>query len=285
MTMTTLTQTPAAPDTDYKAAKQEGEYGRRLPWRRFLRGAALPGLLLLLWWAAFRFEWTDSPMLVPISKVWDTAVRMSDSGHLWKSLGASLARDLAGFTLGTTVGLLVGAALGLSRLMENLVGPTLHTIKQVSLFAWIPLISVWFGLGDTAKVVFLSLAAFFPVILNTFEGIRSVPRELIEVARVFSFSRVQLLRRVVLPAAMPSIFTGVYLALIYAWLATLGAEYLLTSGIGIGNLLTDGREHLWMDQVLLGVVIVGLVGFVLNLIAARIEARLLRWRGTSTAQY
>lgn len=280
--MTTLIPSSSAPSA--AEPKADGS-AHRLQWRRFLRGAALPGLLLLLWWAAFLFEWTDSPMLVPISKVWDTAVRMSDSGYLWKSLGASLARDLAGFTLGTTVGLLVGAALGLSRLMENLIGPTLHTIKQVSLFAWIPLISVWFGLGDTAKVVFLSLAAFFPVMLNTFEGIRSVPRELVEVAKVFSFTRTQLLRRVVLPAAMPSIFTGIYLALIYAWLATLGAEYLLASGVGIGNLLTDGREHLWMDQVLLGVVIVGLVGFGLNLIANQAEARLLRWRGTSTAQY
>jgi sulfonate transport system permease protein len=147
------------------------------------------------------------------------------------------------------------------------------------------MISVWFGLGDTAKVVFLSLAAFFPVLLNTFEGIRSVPRELIEVGRVFALSPLQMLRRVVLPAALPSIFNGVHLALIYAWLATLGAEYLLTSGIGIGNLLTDGREHLWMDQVLLGVLMVGLVGYALNLAASGIESRLLRWRGTSTGQY
>jgi sulfonate transport system permease protein len=253
--------------------------------RRLLRGAVLPALLLAGWWAAFRFHWTDSVMLVPIGKVWDTALRLSANGQLWTSLGASLARDLAGFALGSLAGLAAGTALGLSRLLEKLVGPSLHTVKQISLFAWIPLISVWFGLGDTAKVVFLSLAAFFPVLLNTFEGIRSVPRELVEVARVFAFSPTQLLRRVVLPAALPSIFSGIHLALIYAWLATLGAEYLLTSGIGIGNLLTDGREHLWMDQVLLGIVVVGLVGFALNLAASAIERRLLRWRGSASGQY
>ncbi|WP_338768866.1 ABC transporter permease [Massilia sp. METH4] len=253
--------------------------------RRIVRGATLPAFLFAIWWAAFHFEWTDTVMFVPIGKVWETAVRLSDNGYLWRSLGASLARDLAGFALGSTIGFAAGIALGLSRLLENLVGPTLHTIKQISLFAWIPLISVWFGLGDTAKVVFLSLAAFFPVVLNTFEGIRSVPRELIEVGRVFALTPLQMLRRVVLPAALPSIFAGVHLALIYAWLATLGAEYLLTSGIGIGNLLTDGREHLWMDQVLLGIVVVGFVGFALNLVATRIESRLLRWRGTSTGQY
>ncbi len=252
---------------------------------QFRRGITLPVLLLTIWWAVFHFGWTDTELFVPIDKVWDTAVKLSDSGVLWRSLGASLARDLAGFALGASVGLLIGTAFGLSRLFENLVGPTLHTIKQISLFAWIPLISVWFGLGDTAKVVFLSLAAFFPVVLNTFEGIRAVPREFIEVARVYHFSRWQLLTRVVFPSALPSIFTGIYLALIYAWLATLGAEYLLTSGVGIGNLLTDGREHFWMDQVILGIIIVGAVGFIMNLIATRIEARLLRWRGTSTAQY
>jgi sulfonate transport system permease protein len=251
-------------------------------WRR---GLTLPVLLLLTWWAAYRFEWTDSQLFVPIEKVWDTAVKLTENGYLWGSLKASLGRFAAGFVIGTFAGLIVGTALGLSRLFENLVGPTLHTVKQVSLLAWIPLISVWFGLGDPAKVAFLSLAAFFPVMLNTFEGIRSVPRELVEVARVFAFSRTQLLTRVVLRAALPSIFTGVYLGLLYAWLATLGAEYLLASGMGIGNLLTDGREHFWMDQVLLGVVVVGLVGFILNVVAGRIEARSLKWRGNSTAQY
>lgn len=253
--------------------------------RTTLRGAALPVLVLGAWWAAFRFGWTDTKLFVPPDEVWRTAVKLTENGYLWASLEASLGRFLAGFAIGTAAGLAVGTALGLSRLFEKLVGPSLHTVKQVSLLAWIPLISVWFGLGDPAKIAFLSLAAFFPVMLNTFEGIRSVPRELVEVARVFAFTRTQLLRHVVLRAALPSIFTGVYLGVLYAWLATLGAEYLLTSGKGIGNLLTDGREHFWMDQVLLGVVVVGLVGFALNLVASRLEARALAWRGRSTAQY
>ncbi|MHA7685579.1 ABC transporter permease [Cupriavidus sp. PET2-C1] len=265
--------------------RQARRQRRRVQWRQFRRGIALPALVFALWWAAYAFHWTDSKLFVPLGEVWDTAVRLVGNGYLQASLAASVNRMLLGFAIGTTAGLAFGTALALSRLFENLVGPTLHTVKQVSLLAWIPLISVWFGLGDPAKVVFLSLAAFFPMFLNTFEGIRSVPREFPEVARVLTFSRWQLWRRVVLPAALPSIFTGIYLALIYSWLATLGAEYLLSAGAGIGNLLTDGREHFWMDQVLLGVVVVGAVGFALNGIAARLEARLLRWRGKSIAQY
>jgi len=250
-----------------------------------LRGCVLPLALLALWWAAARFGWSQSPLLVPPAKVWDTALAQWRSGALTSALAASLWRDLAGFALGAGAGLLFGTALGLSRLFERLVGPTFHTVKQISLFAWIPLLSVWFGLGDTAKVVFLSLAAFFPVVLNTFEGIRGVPAELVEVARVLKFSRRQLLWRVVLPAASPSIFAGIHLGLIYAWLATLGAEYLLVAGKGIGNTMIDGRENFWMDLVLFGVIVVGLVGFVLNWIAGRIEHRLLSWRGRSVATF
>jgi sulfonate transport system permease protein len=250
-----------------------------------LRGFVLPALLLLAWWAAVRFGWSTSPLLVSPGKVWQTAVEQVASGQVFSALAASLRRDLIGFAIGAFGGLAFGAALGASRLFEKLAGPSFHTLKQISLFAWIPLLSVWFGLGDAAKVAFLSLAAFFPVVLNTFEGIRSVPADLLEVARTLRFTRRQTWARVILPAASPSIFAGIHLGLIYAWLATLGAEYLLVSGEGIGNTMIDGREHFLMDLVLFGVIVVGLVGFTLNGIAGRIEARALAWRGRSVAQF
>jgi len=250
-----------------------------------LRGFVLPALLLLAWWAAVRFGVSSSPLLVSPAKVWQTAVEQVASGQVFAALAASLRRDLVGFAIGAFAGLAFGAALGASRLFERLAGPSFHTLKQISLFAWIPLLSVWFGLGDAAKVAFLSLAAFFPVVLNTFEGIRSVPADLLEVARVLRFGRWQTWTRVILPAASPSIFAGIHLGLIYAWLATLGAEYLLVSGQGIGNTMIDGREHFRMDQVLFGVIVVGAVGFALNWIAGRIEARALAWRGRSVAQF
>jgi len=252
---------------------------------RRLRGFVIPLLMLVGWWAAVRFGWSTSPLLVAPARVWQTGVDQVASGQLFAALGASLWRDLVGFAIGAGAGLLLGALLGSSRRVEQLVGPSFHTLKQISLFAWIPLLSVWFGLGDAAKVAFLSLAAFFPVVLNTFEGIRGVPPDLLEVARVLGFTRAQRWRKVILPAASPAIFAGVHLGLIYAWLATLGAEYLLVSGQGIGNLMIDGREHFRMDMVLLGVFVVGLVGYTLNWIASRIEARALAWRGRSVAQF
>jgi sulfonate transport system permease protein len=252
---------------------------------RRLRGFVIPLLLIAAWWAAVRFGWSTSPLMVAPEKVWQTAVDQVATGKVFGALGASLWRDLLGFAIGASAGLLFGALLGASRLFEKLVGPSFHTLKQISLFAWIPLISLWFGLGDASKVAFLSLAAFFPVVLNTFEGIRSVPADLLEVGRVLKFSRAQTWRTVILPSAAPSIFAGIHLGLIYAWLATLGAEYLLVSGQGIGNTMIDGREHFWMDLVLFGVIVVGLVGFGLNWIASRIETRALAWRGKSVAQF
>jgi sulfonate transport system permease protein len=252
---------------------------------RAVRGWVIPVALLLLWWAATRLGWSQSPLLVPPGKVWDTAVDQVLTGKVFAALGASLWRDLIGFAIGASGGLVFGGLLGASRLFEKFVGPSFHTLKQISLFAWIPLLSVWFGLGDAAKVAFLSLAAFFPVVLNTFEGIRSVPADLLEVSKVLRFTRWQRWRRLILPAAAPSIFAGIHLGLIYAWLATLGAEYLLVSGQGIGNTLIDGREHFWMDLVLFGVIVVGLVGFALNAVASAIESRVLAWRGQSVAQY
>jgi sulfonate transport system permease protein len=258
----------------------------RKPWRyrAYLRGLALPGVLLVLWWAAFHFGWTQTKLFVPVDVVLATAARLLVSEHLWLALGVSLLRELAGFVLGTVFGLFFGILLGLSHWSRLLIGPTLHTLKQISLFAWIPLIMVWFGLGEASKVIFIALSVFFPVLLNTFEGVGSVSKEIVEVSRVLVFSRWQLITRIVIPSAMPSIFTGIYLALIYSLMATLGAEYMLTSGVGIGNLITDARENFWMDQVIFGIAVIGAIGFTLSTIAAVIEERVLRWRGPEHQQ-
>jgi sulfonate transport system permease protein len=129
-------------------------------------------------------------------------------------------------------------------------------------------------LGDTAKVVFLSLAALVPVTVYTADGIQAVPLRLLEVARVYQYSTLQTIAHIILPAALPAIFTGVYLALIYSWLATIGAEYLLVSGPGLGTILIEGSELFRMDLVLIGMTTIGLIGACLNWSARLIERRL-----------
>lgn len=208
------------------------------------RGLVLPVAAVLLWVLASHFQWVNSALLVSPLQVLATGLDLVTSGQLWLNLRASLLRELTGFVIGSTCGLVLGGLLGLWPRFGRLVGPSFNTFKQISLFAWIPLISVWFGLGDVAKVVFLSLAALVPVVVNTVDGIRSTPASLLEVARVYGYTRWQTTWHVVLPSAAPSIFTGIYLALVYSWLATIGAEYLLVAGRGVGNLLILSLIHI-----------------------------------------
>ncbi|HXR02247.1 MAG TPA: ABC transporter permease [Pseudomonas sp.] len=250
--------------------------------RHRYRGWVVPIAAIAVWWLAASQGWSTSGLLVSPEKVAITAWEQVSSGQFWRAISSSLARNLSGFFIGTTLGLVLGCLLGFSRLFERLVGPSFNTFKQISLFAWIPLISVWFGLGDVAKVVFLSLAALVPVVVNTCDGLRNVPPAFLEVAKVYGFSRWQTIIGVMLPAALPSIFTGIYLGLVYSWLATIGAEYLLVSGDGIGNTLIDGSEHFMMDLVLFGMVIIGLVGWALNVLARQLERRMQRLYGIAT---
>ena len=242
------------------------------------RGLVLPIAALAVWWFVSRGAQVGHGVMVSPAQVWDTAVAQVRSGALVRALSASLGRELTGFAIGTTLGLV----LGVSRLANRAIAPSFNTFKQVSLFAWIPLISVWFGLGDVAKVVFLSLAALLPVAAHTCDGIHAVPGAYVDVARALRYSRLQLVRHVILPAALPSIFTGLYLGLIYSWLATLGAEYLLVAGSGIGNTLIDGSEQFRMDLVLFGIIVVGVTGWALNATARAIERKVLARRGDLT---
>ncbi|MBM3117018.1 ABC transporter permease [Jeongeupia naejangsanensis] len=271
-------EVPATPSDSRPGILQRG---LQFLWRRDWRGFVLPLLALALWWGVTHFKLANTEVLAPPGAVLIEGLhQVFNGGFVW-DLTASISRDLAGFTIGGLAGFALGTLLGTSRLAELLVAPSFNAVKQIALFAWIPMISVWFGMGEPAKVVFISLAAFYPVAINTFEGIRSVNRDYAEVARVYGFSRLQLWRRVILPAASPQIFTGLHLALIYAWLATIGAEYFLKSGYGVGNSMIDGREHFNMGSVLFGLVVVGSIGALLNQLAVRLEHRALKWRNRS----
>ncbi len=250
------------------------------PWLspRLRRGLVLPLLLLIAWEASSHLRLVDPRFLPPLEAIAVTGWEEIWSGDLFLHLGASLARNLTGFAIGSVLGIAFGLLLGLSPLAARIAGPSFHAAKQIAVLAWIPIISVWFGFAETAKVVFVAVAAFVPVALNTIEGVASAPKALVEVSDVLTFSRWQRIRRVYLPSALPSILTGIHLGLIYAWLATVAAEYFMTVGPGIGGLIIAGRERFQMELVMLGVVILGAVGFLLNHIATLIEARLLRWR-------
>ncbi len=241
-------------------------------------GIVFPLLLLLAWDLSVRFGLLDTRLWASPEAVVATARDQLGDGSLLTTLGASLRRDVLGLLGGSLIGLILGGALGTVKPIDELLSPLLNGLKHIALFTWIPLMSIWLGNGETAKVTFIALAVFLPVMLNTCEGVRSVDPRFLEVARILKLSRLQTLRKVVLPAAAPSIATGLHLAMIYGWLATIGAEYLFAVAPGIGSSIMEGREQFRMDLVLLGIAIIGGVGFLLNAAARRLQAHVLRWQ-------
>jgi sulfonate transport system permease protein len=248
--------------------------------RRDFRGLVLPVAFIALWATATRFGWVNTKLIVPPQNVLQVAWQTVSQGGFFAALAASLFRDLSGLAIGSVAGIAFGALLGLSRLAERAIGPTFHTLKQISLFAWLPLLASWLGSGDPAKIVFVALSAFYPVALGAFEGVRSVSRAQLEVARVHTFTRWQTLTRLVLPAAAPQIITGLQLGLVSAWLATIGAEFLLArGGVGLGDIVIKGRAAFQVELIVFGMLAIGAVGALFNRAATVLEARALRWRG------
>lgn len=242
------------------------------------RGWLIPLALIGIWEIAAHFRWINPVLLSSPSLIFEGFARSLHEGLLLQNLKLSLIRMIGGWAVGSVIGLSVGLAIGLSGLLDRVLGPTLQAFRQVAPFAWIPLISVWFGLGDSAKIAFIALVVFFPVVVNTYEGIRGVPKTLIEVSRVLMFSRYRLIRSVVLPSATPAILNGLELGFFYSWLATIGAEYLMNATGGLGSMMESAQESLEMDVVFVGVILSGLVGAGISLSLRLARGRLLRWR-------
>ena len=241
-------------------------------------GIVFPILLLIAWDLSVRHGLLDARIWASPEAVVATAREQFHNGSLLEPLGASLRRDALGLLGGSLVGLILGVGLGTIRLLDELLSPLLNGVKHIALFTWIPLMSIWLGNGEPAKITFIAFAVFLPVLLNTYQGVRGVDPRFLEAARILKLSRLQTLRKVILPSAAPTIATGIHLALIYGWLATIGAEYLFAVAPGIGSSIMEGREQFRMDLVLFGMAIIGGVGFLLNAAANRLQARVLRWQ-------
>lgn len=241
------------------------------------KGAWLPLGLLALWGLAAAGGAVESPLFVSPLEVVRVPFADPSGREIWAALGASILRVLAGGLAGALLGLTLGTLCGLWRIAALSVAPTIHTARQIAVFAWIPLFTAWFGNGETTKLVFTALSTFFPIFLAAEQGIRATPDALKEVADTLDLRFRSRLFRLYLPAALPNVQIGIQIAALSAWIGTIGAEYAIGNGRGLGSYIASARDQFRMDIVLVGVFALAAGGVALNRACASLSARLSPW--------
>lgn len=233
-------------------------------------------LVLLAWFLLCRYEVFPPTLLVPPALVWRTIVDLWNSGDLQTHMGWSLRRVALGYGIGVSAGVAVGAALGSSRRLETWFGPTLDLFKQVPVFAWAPMMIVLLGIEEASKVAFIAVACFYPVLLNTSQGVKGVQAKLLEVGEVFGLSPRHSFLRIVVPSALPAVLAGMRQSIALAWMAVVSAE-LMGADSGIGFFMTYSRQLFQMDGVIAGFLLVGAVGIATNALFGGLQNWLLPW--------
>jgi len=243
-----------------------------------LKGLVLPVVLLTIWQINSHLDDVHAYIFVPLETVVASFFDLLSSGELWVNWQASFLRTTSGFAIGGLLGIALGAFMGISRWADRLINPLYNAIRQVPLMGWIPLISLWFGNGTPSKIFVVALAAFYPMVLNTYEGLTRIDRRYQAVGQVYRVNRWQFLRYIALPSALPSIFTGLMQATAFAWLSSIGSEFFFNPGPGLGNLMLNGQAAFKMNVVFLAVIFIALTGYLMNAAILFVGARSLRWR-------
>lgn len=236
----------------------------------------LPILLLAAWQLAVTSGLLSSRILPAPSAVVLAGWNLISSGEIWEHLAISTWRALVGLAIGGGLGLLLGFISGLSRWGERLLDSSVQMIRNVPHLALIPLVILWFGIDESAKIFLVALGTLFPIYLNTYHGIRNVDAGLVEMARSYGLSGFALFRQVILPGALPSILVGLRFALGFMWLTLIVAETISASA-GIGYLAMNAREFLQTDVVVLAIVLYALLGKLADVAARFLERVWLRW--------
>ena len=261
--------------------------------RKLLYAILLPVCLLLLWEALSRQGIISAHILPAPSRVflrWIDYVRPHEpydagkthfvawlfSGELPHDAFATILRVLGGFAIGALLALVLGLLMGASTFIYNLFNPLIQILRPIPPIAYIPLAILWFGLGNPPAFFLISLGAFFPVLMNTISGVRHVDRLLIRAARNLGANGHTLFLRIILPAAMPYILTGLRVGIGVAFIVVIVAEMIAVNN-GLGYRILEAREFLWSDKIIAGMITIGLLGLAIDTAMSRINHYLLRW--------
>jgi NitT/TauT family transport system permease protein len=250
--------------------------------RAIVLGAGFPLLLVLIWDRAVAISGTrliPTPYQVAVMMydftfggIYDDAFSGTILTHVWKSM----QRVYGGFFLAAVIGIPLGMMLGRIKVLRQLLDPTISVLRPIPVTAWLPLSMIFFGLGPNAAIFLVFLGAFYPILLNTMFGVRSIDPKLFEAASMLGCSGAALFRQIVLPASLPSIFNGLRIAHGFAWILIVVGEM---TGVptGLGSVVMDGRTLSRTDLVITGMIVIGACGFVTDRLIVAISNRLLSW--------
>ena len=236
-----------------------------------------PIALLAAWWAASASGALNPAVLASPQQVGSAAWQLWQSGQLQSAVGVSVLRAATGLVFGVSAGLALGVITGFSRLGEELLDSPLQLLRALPFLSLVPLFMVWFGIGEEARVVLIAVATSFPMYVSTAGGVRAVDPRLVEAMRTFGLSRWALVREVVLPAAMPSLLSGLRLSMTLSVIALIAAEEINTTN-GIGFLMAQAQTYSRTDILTVCVLLYGLLGLCVDLIVRGAERLLMPWR-------
>jgi sulfonate transport system permease protein len=238
-----------------------------------------PIALLVAWWAASASGALNPAVLASPQQVASAAWQLWQSGQLQSAVGVSVLRAATGLAFGVSAGLVLGVITGFSRLGEELLDSPLQLLRSLPFLSLVPLFMVWFGIGEEARVILIAVATSFPMYVSTAGGVRAVDPKLVEAMRTFGLSRWALVREVVLPAAMPSLLSGLRLSMTLSVIALIAAEEINTTN-GIGFLMAQAQTYSRTDILTVCVLLYGLLGLCVDLIVRGAERLLMPWRPT-----
>lgn len=244
--------------------------------RKVAIGFIIPIIILILWYVATTFMNVPTTILPQIKSVIITAVDMTKTRQLPIDLGISIGRVLKGFLVSAVVGIVLGSVMGMSEVAKELLLPTITTIRQIPMIAWIPLIILWAGIGEASKVIIIVIAAVFPILVNTMSGITGTPKGYIEVAKLYKLGRWQTFAKVYLPHALPQMLVGLKLGLGVSWMAVVASE-LIAATSGIGYRMNEARSFMRSDKVIVCMIVIGIVGIVMDKVISVIFERITPW--------
>ena len=252
-----------------------GRWGRRV-----LKPTLVIVLFLALWELAPRFGLVDQIFLPPFSTVVQRGEELIRNGQLWDNTSASLGRSLAGFAIAVVFAVPVGVAIAWYKPVADFLNPLLELFRNTAALALLPVFILVLGIGETSKVAIVVYAAFFPILLNTISGVRSVDPLLIKSAVSLGFSPLRMFQKVILPAAVPTIFTGIRMAA-SASIVVLIATEMAGARAGLGYLITAAQQNFQIPDMYVGIVAIAVVGLLYNAALVAVERRLTRWRPES----